>query len=120
HAVASNLFKLMAYKDEYEVARLYTQGDFKRRLHDSFEGATRLRFHFAPPLVAGRDAQGHLRKRSYGPWMWHVLAVLARCRRLRGTWLDPFGHTAERREERRLVADYRAAIEQVLARWGGV
>src|SRR5438128_7810931 len=106
----------MAYKDEYEVARLYTQGDFRRHLRETFEGELRLRFHFAPPLWSRRDARGRLQKRSYGPWMWHVLALLAHGRRLRGTLLDPFGRTAERREERRLIEDYRRTIEHVLER----
>jgi indolepyruvate ferredoxin oxidoreductase len=95
-AVASNLFRLMAYKDEYEVARLHTQAAFRERLRDAFDGKARLRFHFAPPLSARKDAQGHAVKSSYGPWMWYVLRVIASLRRLRGTPLDPFGHNPAR------------------------
>lgn len=111
---ARALFKLMAYKDEYEVARLYTDGTFKRELKEAFEGPLHLRFHLAPPLLARRDrATGQLRKTEYGPWVLHAFAVLARLRFLRGTPLDIFGYTAERRAERRLIADYIKLIESV-------
>ncbi len=113
-AVARNLFKLMAYKDEYEVARLYTNGAFRERLHEQFEGDFRLSFHLAPPLLAKRNAKGELVKREYGSWMLNAFAVLARLRRLRGTALDPFGRTAERRAERRLVVDYESTIDRLL------
>ncbi|WP_330834726.1 indolepyruvate ferredoxin oxidoreductase family protein [Piscinibacter sp.] len=119
-AVASNLFRLMAYKDEYEVARLHTHADLREHLHEAFDGKPRLRFHFAPPLWARKDAQGHAVKSSYGPWMWYVLRAIASLRRLRGTPLDPFGRTAERREERRLVVDYRRTIERLLLNWESV
>ena len=119
-AVATNLFKLMAYKDEYEVARLFVHSDFRERLQQSFEGTPRLRFHFAPPLWARRDAQGRTIKSSYGPWMWHALRGLAALRGLRGTLFDPFGRTTERREERRLIEDYVRSIEHVIARWDSV
>ncbi|BBK38737.1 indolepyruvate ferredoxin oxidoreductase [Allostella sp. ATCC 35155] len=117
-AVARNYYKLLAYKDEYEVARLYTDGTFRRRLEEQFEGDFRLKFHLAPPLFAARDEQGHLKKRAYGPWMMAAFGLLARMKRLRGTAFDPFGRTEERRAERRLIADYEAAIEEVLARLG--
>jgi len=112
-AVARGLFRLMAYKDEYEVARLHTDGTFVRRLAERFEGPVTLEFHMAPPLFAERDpATGHLKRRSYGPWMRHALGVLARFRFLRGTVLNPFGHTAER--ERALIDEYRILIEGLL------
>jgi indolepyruvate ferredoxin oxidoreductase len=115
-AVAANLSKLMAYKDEYEVARLYTDGRFQAQLAQAFEGKAKLRFHLAPPILGQRDVHGHPVKQSFGPWMLHGLRVLAALRRLRGTPLDLFGRTAERRTERQLIEEYRAAVEEVLAR----
>lgn len=112
--VARYLFKLMAYKDEYEVARLYTSGDFQRRLQQQFEGDYQLRFHLAPPLFAKKDEHGRLRKKEYGPWMFKAFGVLARLKFLRGTRLDPFGYTAERRGERRLIAEYEATVQLLL------
>ncbi len=113
-AVARNLYKLMAVKDEFEVARLYTDGEFERRLAERFEGDFRLSFHFAPPLLAPRDAHGVPVKREYGAWMFGALRLLARMRRLRGTALDPFGRTSERRLARQLLSDYEADVERVL------
>src|SRR5690606_12052279 len=105
----------MAYKDEYEVARLYTDGSFVRQLAGQFEGDYSLRLHMAPPLLARKDPRtGAPRKASFGPGMLRVLRVLAHGRRLRGTWLDPFGHTRERRLERALIEEYRRAIEAML------
>ncbi len=115
-AVARNLFKLMAYKDEYEVARLYTDGAFLRQLQQQFEGDFRLEFHLAPPLFARRDpATGELLKRGYGPWVFAAFRLLARLKRLRGTPFDMFGRTAERKHERRLIADYQAVIAELAA-----
>ena len=115
--IAKGLFRVMAYKDEYEVARLYTEGSFVRSLHDAFEGEVKLTFHMAPPVLAKRDkATGHLRKRAFGGWMMPLFRVLAKGRALRGTRFDPFGYTAERKTERRLIADYEALIERLLAR----
>ncbi len=114
-AVARNLAKLMAYKDEYEVARLYTRGPFLRQLREQFEGDFRLHFHLAPPLLAKKDAHGRLLKREYGPWMLTVFGWLAKLKFLRGTVFDPFGRTAERREERQLVEDYAALLDELLA-----
>jgi indolepyruvate ferredoxin oxidoreductase len=113
-AVAKNLFKLMAYKDEYEIARLYTDGRFAERLKATFEGDFTVKFHLAPPLLAKRDAQGHLVKAKYGSWMWQAFRLLARLKFLRGTPFDPFGRTEERRMERQLIADYQASIEALL------
>jgi indolepyruvate ferredoxin oxidoreductase len=113
--VAEALFKLMAYKDEYEVARLYTDGGFRRSLEETFGPGARVRFHLAPPLLAARHPRtGHLMKRAYGPWMYHAFRMLAALKRLRGTRLDLFGYTEERRMERQLIVDYRRAIERVL------
>jgi indolepyruvate ferredoxin oxidoreductase len=112
-AVARALFKLMAYKDEYEVARLYTESDFLRRVVGQFEGDYKLRFHLAPPLTAERDAAGHLQKRAYGQWMLGAFRVLAKLRRLRGTAFDIFGRTAERRMERQLVAEYETVLDEI-------
>jgi indolepyruvate ferredoxin oxidoreductase len=114
-AVAENLSKLMAYKDEYEVARLYTNGDFKRKLGETFDGDFSIAFHMAPPLLAKRDAQGHLVKREFGPWMWRAFGVLAKLKFLRGSWLDPFGRTQERIAERGLMDDYRNDVNSVLS-----
>ena len=114
-SVARSLFKLMAYKDEYEVARLYTETDFLKRLADRFEGPYKLHFHLAPPLLGERDPKtGHLRKRSFGPWMFSVFRLLARLRGLRGTPLDIFGRSEERRLERRLIGKYEALADEIL------
>ncbi|HSV80532.1 MAG TPA: indolepyruvate ferredoxin oxidoreductase family protein [Ramlibacter sp.] len=114
-AVATNLFKLMAYKDEYEVARLYTAPEFRRALEAEFEGRLRLSFHLAPPALGGGGG-GTPPKRRFGSWMRAGFALLARLKFLRGTPFDPFGYTEERRTERSLVLEYRARIESVLAR----
>ena len=115
-AVARYLFKLMAYKDEYEVARLYTDTDFLARVAAKFEGDYTLRLHLAPPLWVKEDpATGEPLKRTYGPWMLSAMRVLAKLKGLRGTALDPFGYSAERRTERRLVEDYRRIVEELVA-----
>ena len=114
-AVARYYFKLLAYKDEYEVARLYTNGDFMRRLKEQFEGDFSVKFHLAPPLFAERDPEtGHLIKKEFGPWMMKAFAVLAKFKGLRGTRLDPFGWTEERKQERQLIADYERTIRSLL------
>ena len=113
-AVARNYFKLLAIKDEYEVARLYTDGEFERQVEAAFEGDYTLRYHFAPPLWVKPDkVTGAPVKRTYGAWMRPVLKVLAKFKGVRGTMLDPFGHTEERRLERRLVTDYELAVEEL-------
>jgi indolepyruvate ferredoxin oxidoreductase len=116
-AVARYLFKLMAYKDEYEVARLYTDGAFKKQVEAEFGGDhLRFEFHLAPPLFARRDkTTGLPRKISLGPWMLPVFRLLAKLKALRGTSFDPFGRTLERRTERKLIADYEAMLGEVLA-----
>ena len=106
----------MAYKDEYEVARLYTDGAFEAKLRKQFAGRYKLRFHLAPPLLASRDpVTGRAVKREYGAWMMPALRLLARFKGLRGTWADPFGHTEERRTERALIAEYETLIEGLAA-----
>jgi indolepyruvate ferredoxin oxidoreductase len=116
-AAARGLFKLMAYKDEYEVARLYTDGDFRAKLERQFEGDFKLQFHLAPPIMAKKDpVTGHLRKRAFGPWVFSVFKLLARLRGLRGTAFDIFGYTAERRMERALITDYITQIDDLIAR----
>ena len=115
-AVARYLFKLMAYKDEYEVARLYTDGRFAEKLRAQFDGDYRLEFNLAPPIFAKRDpVTGHLRKRAFGPWMMQAFRLLARAKSLRGTALDPFGRTAERRNERAMIADYEQLVRHLSA-----
>lgn len=113
-AVAKYLFKLMAYKDEYEVARLYTDGKFQKKVADMFEGDYQLNFHLAPPMFAKRDAKGNLLKKQYGPWMMKMFGLLATMKSLRGTKLDVFGYTEERRTERELPVAYRQTIMQLL------
>jgi indolepyruvate ferredoxin oxidoreductase len=117
--VASNLAKLMAYKDEYEVARLYTDPAYLAKLRQQFEGEPgrdyKLNFYLAPPLLAKRDEQGHLRKKRFGPWVLPAFRVLARMKTLRGTAFDVFGKTAERRGERALIADYMALVDEFCA-----
>jgi indolepyruvate ferredoxin oxidoreductase len=113
--VARNLFKLMAYKDEYEVARLYTDGSFARKLAQQFTGDFKLKFHLAPPIRGRVDGfTGKPVKSEYGPWMMTAFRMLARMKRLRGTSFDIFGRTAERRMERQLIADYRALVERLV------
>ncbi len=116
-AVATSLHKLMAYKDEYEVARLYSDGEFRRQLNAQFSGDYRLRVHLAPPLFAKRDpATGHPLKRAFPGWTLKLFGLLAKCRFLRGTAWDPFGRTGERRRERRDIDDFRTLVEGLLPR----
>jgi len=115
-AVARGYFKLLAIKDEYEVARLYAETDFAQRVAGQFEGDYTLRYHLAPPRIAAADpATGLPVKASYGPWMMKAFAVLARMRRYRGTLIDVFGRTAHRRRERALIAEYEAVVDEILA-----
>jgi indolepyruvate ferredoxin oxidoreductase len=113
-AVAKYYSKLMAYKDEYEVARLYTDGRFVEQLESQFEGKFSLKFNLAPPLLAKKDGKGHLVKAEYGSWVWSAFKLLAKLKGLRGGALDIFGYTAERRMERALIAEYREMIEALL------
>src|SRR5690606_31719848 len=112
-AICRGLSRRMAYKDEYEVARLFVEGRFKRELDAQSEGNYRVRFNFAAPLLSlGR---GSPRKRELGPWMWMLLPLLARLKILRGTPFDPFGWTAERRLERALVREYMEILDEISA-----
>ncbi|MCA8932294.1 MAG: indolepyruvate ferredoxin oxidoreductase family protein, partial [Rhodospirillaceae bacterium] len=118
-AVARNAFKLMAYKDEYEVARLYADGAFARAVARQFDGPVKLKVHLAPPLFAERDLDtGQLKKRAYGAWVLRAMALLARAKGLRGTRWDPFGRSEERRAERRLIEDYVATVDELIAGLG--
>jgi indolepyruvate ferredoxin oxidoreductase len=112
-AVARYAFKLMAYKDEYEVARLYSQPAFWDEIARTFDGDYKVHFNLAPPLLAKKDAEGHLTKAEYGPWIRHAFRLLAKLRFLRGGALDVFGRTEERRMERQWIADYFAAVEEL-------
>jgi len=118
-SVATNLAKLMAYKDEYEVARLYADPSYLEKLRQQFEGEPgrdyQLNFYLAPPLLAKRDDKGQLQKKRFGPWMLHAFRVLARMKGLRGTALDVFGKTEERRQERQMIASYLTMIDEFCA-----
>ncbi|HEY6024216.1 MAG TPA: indolepyruvate ferredoxin oxidoreductase family protein, partial [Pseudolabrys sp.] len=115
-AVARYLFKLMAYKDEYEVARLYSETSFLDRVKSGFDGdKLRVEFHLAPPLLARHDPQtGEPKKMSFGPWMLNVFRALAKLKFLRGTAFDPFWHTAERQIERQLISDYEKLLGEIV------
>ncbi|WP_343730601.1 indolepyruvate ferredoxin oxidoreductase family protein [Duganella sp.] len=113
-AVARYYYKLMAYKDEYEVARLYSDGAFQQKIAGMFDGDIKLKFHLAPPLMARHDAQGRLIKKEYGPWMMKAFGVLAKFKGLRGTALDVFGYTEERKMERALIGEYRNTVSSLL------
>ena len=115
-AVAQGLFKLMAYKDEYEVARLHADAAFAAKIGEMFDGEVKLVHHFAPPILGKTDAQGRPVKQAFGPWMHKALPWLAKLKFLRGTAFDPFGRTEERRTERALIQEYRASVEALLAR----
>ncbi|WMT71810.1 indolepyruvate ferredoxin oxidoreductase family protein [Bradyrhizobium sp. Ash2021] len=114
-AVAINYAKLLAYKDEYEVARLYTDGRFEKQLRDQFEGDFKFSFNLAPPFLSrGVDALGRPGKRAFGPWMMSAFRILAKMRGLRGTAFDIFGQTADRKLERDLITGYEKDVATVL------
>jgi indolepyruvate ferredoxin oxidoreductase len=114
-AVARNYAKLLAYKDEYEVARLYADAAFQAGIERQFEGDYRLKFHLAPPLFANRDPKtGHLLKREFGSWMLPAFKLLAKFKFLRSTAFDPFGYTAERKVERALIGEYETLVGELL------
>jgi indolepyruvate ferredoxin oxidoreductase len=116
-AVALGYAKLLAYKDEYEVARLYTDGAFEAQLREHFEGNFKLSYHLAPPfLPADDDGIGRPKKKTFGPWMISGFKVLAKLKGLRGTPLDLFGYSKDRRMERELIADYEGDVRTVLAK----
>jgi len=113
-AVARYLFKLMAYKDEYEVARLHTDRAFTDKIAGMFEGDYKLVHHLAPPLTAKTNDKGELQKQPYGPWMRTAFGLLAQMKGLRGTALDIFGRSEERKTERALITEYQACIDELL------
>jgi indolepyruvate ferredoxin oxidoreductase len=113
-AVARYLFKLMAYKDEYEVARLHTDAAFTARIAGMFEGDYKLVHHLAPPLLAKKNDKGELVKQPFGPWVRSAFGLLARMKGLRGGVLDVFGKSEERQTERALIVEYQACITEVL------
>jgi indolepyruvate ferredoxin oxidoreductase len=116
-AVAEGYHKVLAYKDEYEVARLYTSGAFEAEIARAFDGKPRIEVHLAPPILAERDpVTGSPRKRTFGPWVFWLFRALAPLKRLRGTPFDPFGRSAERRAERALIAIYERAVGEALDR----
>ena len=113
-AVARYLFKLMAYKDEYEVARLHTDRKFLDKIAAQFEGDYKLNYHLAPPAIAKKNDKGELVKQPFGPWMLTAFGVLAKLKGLRGTTFDIFGRTEERKTERALIGEYRSCIDELL------
>jgi len=115
-AVIRYFFKLIAVKDVYEVARLYTDGSFARTIGATFEGDLEIFFHFAPPIFARTNASGEVRKTTFGPWVVSALKILARMRKLRGTVFDVLGHTEERRSERALIRDYEELMLEVCSK----
>jgi indolepyruvate ferredoxin oxidoreductase len=117
-AVARYLFKLMAYKDEYEVARLHNDPAFGKKIAAMFEGDYQLHYHLAPPLLAKKNDRGELQKQKFGPRMAWGFKLLAPLKVLRGTALDPFGRTEERRQERALIASYQARVNAFVAKLG--
>ena len=115
-SVARYLFKLMAYKDEYEVARLHADTGFVEKVNAMFEGDFKLNYHLAPPMIAKKNAKGQLQKQKFGPWMLTGFRLLSKLKGLRGTPFDIFGRTEERRTERALIGEYKASIESLLPR----
>ena len=112
--MAQQLYRFMAYKDEYEVARLFAETDFMKEVNDTFEGDFQVHFHLAPPLMnRGTDAQGRPKKRKFGPWMFRAFKVLARLRSLRGTPIDPFRYSADRKLDRAMLKDYQALVNRI-------
>ncbi|MDB5891099.1 MAG: Pyruvate/ketoisovalerate oxidoreductase, catalytic domain, partial [Polaromonas sp.] len=112
--VARYLFKLMSYKDEYEVARLHADTGFADKVNAMFEGDFKINYHLAPPMLSKTNDKGELQKQKFGPWMLTGFKMLARMKGLRGTGLDIFGRTEERKTERALIQEYRADLEDVI------
>lgn len=117
NAVARNLFKLMSYKDEYEVARLYTNGEFEKQISETFDGKFEINYHLAPPIIGfGKKPNGRPRKRAFGAWMMKAFKLIAKYKHLRGTRLDIFGYSAERKMERQLIEDYKQTVTDMLGK----
>ena len=117
-AAARYYFKLLANKDEFEVARLYSTPEFRQQIESQFEGDYKLHFHLGAWPFATRDAQGRMRKREVGPWMLRAMGLLQRLRWTRGSWLDPFRNTSERRLAQELLAQYEADLNLILEKAG--
>jgi indolepyruvate ferredoxin oxidoreductase len=114
-AVAQQLYRVMAYKDEYEVARLFAETDFMKEVNNTFEGDFKIHFHLAPPIMnRGTDAQGRPRKRQFGPWMFRAFRLLAKFRVLRGTVIDPFRYSSDRKLERAQLGEYQQLVERIV------
>jgi len=115
-AVAQQLYRFMAFKDEYEVARLFAETDFMKEVNNTFEGDFKVHFHLAPPIMnRGTDAQGRPQKRQFGPWMFRVFKLLAKFRVLRGTPVDPFSYSADRKMDRAQLKDYQQLVERIVS-----
>jgi indolepyruvate ferredoxin oxidoreductase len=115
-AVAQQLYRFMAFKDEYEVARLFAETDFMKEVNNTFEGDFKVHFHLAPPIMnRGTDAQGRPRKRQFGPWMFRVFKLLAKFRVLRGTPVDPFSYSSDRKMDRAQLKDYQQLVERIVS-----
>ncbi|MGE4612211.1 MAG: indolepyruvate ferredoxin oxidoreductase family protein [Paracoccaceae bacterium] len=114
--VALVAYRIMAYKDEYEVARLHSDGQFDKAISDQFTGDFKLNYHMVPPILSRVDRNtGRPKKRAFGPWMRHVFKILARLKPLRGTWADPFGKSVERRRERSMIGEYEEIVDHIIA-----
>ncbi|MGO1748707.1 MAG: indolepyruvate ferredoxin oxidoreductase family protein [Marinobacter sp.] len=115
-AVAQQLYRFMAFKDEYEVARLFAETDFMKEVNNTFEGDFKVHFHLAPPIMnRGTDAQGRPKKRQFGPWMFRAFKLLAKFRVLRGTAIDPFSYSADRKMDRAQLQDYQRLVERIVS-----
>ncbi|MGO1693367.1 MAG: DUF6537 domain-containing protein [Marinobacter sp.] len=115
-AVAQHLYRFMAFKDEYEVARLFAETDFMKEVNNTFEGDFKIHFHLAPPIMnRGTDAQGRPKKRQFGPWMFRAFKLLAKFRVLRGTAIDPFSYSADRKMDRAQLKDYQRLVERIVS-----
>jgi len=115
-AVAQQLYRFMAFKDEYEVARLFAETDFMKEVNNTFEGDFKVHFHLAPPIMnRGTDAQGRPKKRQFGPWMFQAFKLLAKFRVLRGTTIDPFSYSADRKMDRAQLKDYQQLVERIVS-----
>jgi len=112
YAVAQQLFRLMSYKDEFEVARLFTETDFLKEINNTFEGDFKINFYLAPPLLSlGKDSQGRPKKKQFGPWMFKGLKLLAKLRKFRATALNPFNYSTDRKMDKRLLKNYQELID---------
>jgi len=114
-SVAENYAKLLAYKDEYEVARLYTNGAFEKQLKEQFKGDFEIKLNLAPPIFPGTQPNGRPKKREFGPWILKSFGLLTKLKSLRGTPLDVFGYHQDRKAERELIKDYENLVNDLVA-----